>query len=113
MATLVDALHGRTQAVASTADLFTTKAALIIDSDLAQEHPFIAYQLRSNWRLNKAHVYAVTPGPVREDNYGTTARAEAGKEFEALEDLRQQLVQARLNSRFYLGGQSRARLYGG
>ena len=92
VATLIDALHGRTHAMASTGDLFTTKAALVIDSDLAQEHPFVAFQLRSNWRLNKGHVYAVTPGPVREDNYATTARAEAGKEFEVLETLRQQLA---------------------
>lgn len=91
--TLIDSLHGRTNALASTADLFTTKAALIIDSDLAQEQPFLAYQLRSNWRLNKGHVYAVSPGPVREDNYATTARAEIGKEFEVLEQWRQQLAQ--------------------
>ena len=91
--TLIDSLHGRTNALASTGDLFTTKAALVIDSDLAQEQPFLAYQLRSNWRLNKGHVYAVSPGPVREDNYATTARAEIGKEFEVLEKWRQQLAQ--------------------
>src|SRR5436309_7083110 len=33
---LIDALHGRTGALATMADLFTTKAALIVDSDLAQ-----------------------------------------------------------------------------
>ncbi len=92
VATLVGSLSGRDGALASTSDLFTTKAALVIDSDLAQEQPFIAYQLRSNWRLNKAHVYAVTPGPVREDNYATTARAEVGKEFEVLEGWREQLA---------------------
>ncbi len=91
--TLFDSLHERTHALASTADLFTTEAALVIDSDLAQEQPFLAYQLRSNWRLNKGHVYAITPGPVREDNYATTARAEIGKEFEVLEKWRQQLAQ--------------------
>jgi NADH-quinone oxidoreductase subunit G len=89
--TLLDALHERANCLASTADLLTVRAALVIDSDLAQEQPFLAYQLRSNSRLNKAHVYAVTPGPVREDNYGITARAETGKEFEALEGLREKL----------------------
>ena len=90
--TLLDALSGKTNVLASTADLFTTKAALVIDADLAQEQPFIAYQLRSNWRLNKARVYAVTPGPVREDNYATVARAEIGREFETLETMRERLA---------------------
>ncbi len=92
IATLISSLHGRARGLASTADLFTTKAALVIDSDLAQEQPLLAYQLRSNWRLNKAHVYAVNPGPVREDNYATATHAEIGKEFEILEGWREQLA---------------------
>jgi len=91
VATLLDALQGRTNALASIADLLTTKAALVIDSDLAQEQPLIAFQLRANWRLNKAHVYTVNPGLVREDSYATTVRAELGREFEALESLREKL----------------------
>jgi len=89
--TLLDALHGRANSLATTADLSTMKAALIVDSDLAQEHPVLAYQLRTNWRLNKAHVYAVTPGPVREDSYATTQRASLGAELKALETLRDKL----------------------
>ena len=89
---LLDALHGRTHALATTQDLFTAKAALVIDSDLAQEQPFIAYQLRSNWRLNKARVYAVNPGAVREDSYATSVRAAIGSEFDELEKLRERLA---------------------
>jgi NADH-quinone oxidoreductase subunit G len=92
VAALIDALHGRANALATTSDLFNTKAALVIGSDLAQEQPFVAFQLRSNWRLHKAHVYAVNPGPVREDNYATTVRAEPGQEFAALESLRARLA---------------------
>src|SRR5581483_6418044 len=91
--TLLDALHGRANALATTADLYNTKAALIVDSDLAQEQPLLAFQLRANWRHHKARVYAVTPGPVREDSYATTLRAEWGREFEALEGLRESLSQ--------------------
>ena len=91
IATLLDALSGKTDALATMADLYQAKSALVIDSDLAQEHPLIAFQLRANWRHNKAHVYAVTPGPVREDSYAVTARSELGMEFEALEKLRAQL----------------------
>jgi NADH-quinone oxidoreductase subunit G len=92
VATLIAALHRRTDCLAATPDLFTTRAALVIDSDLAQEQPFIAWQLRSNARLNRAHIYAVTPGPVREDNYATTARAALGREFEVLEKWRDRLA---------------------
>jgi NADH-quinone oxidoreductase subunit G len=94
IATLVDALHGKTDALATTADLYATPAALVISSDLAQQHPLLAYQLRANFRHHKAKVYAVTPGPVREDGYATkTARAAEGEELSAMEGLREQLAQ--------------------
>ncbi len=92
VATLLDALHGKTGALATTADLYTTKAALVIDVDLAQEQPLLAFQLRANWRHHKARIYAITPGPVREDNYGTSVRAELGSEFDVLETLRDRLA---------------------
>ncbi len=92
VATLLDALQGRTNALATTGELASMKAALVIDADLAQEQPLLAFQLRANWRLNKGHVYAVTPGPVREDNYATAFRIEIGKEFDALESLRDRLA---------------------
>jgi len=90
--TLLDALSGRENALATMSDLYETNAALIVDSDLAQEHPLIAFQLRANWRHHKAHVYAITPGPVREDSYAATARAELGKEFDVLESFRERLA---------------------
>jgi NADH-quinone oxidoreductase subunit G len=92
VAALLDSLSGRESALATMEDLYTTKAALVVDSDLAQEQPLVAFQLRANWRHHQAHVYAVTPGPVREDNYATFVRAEVGQEFEALEGLREKLA---------------------
>ena len=92
VASLIDALHGRTSALATTSDLYSAKAALVIASDLAQEQPFIAFQLRANSRHHRAHVYAVNPGPVREDNYAIALRAEPGREWEALESLREKLA---------------------
>jgi len=90
---LIGALQGKAGALATMADLYKTKAAVIIGSDLAQEQPLVAFQLRSNWRHHKANVYAVTPGPVREDQYAKQiVRAEAGQEFEALESLREKLA---------------------
>ncbi len=92
VAALMDALGGKANALATTSDLYNTKAALVVGSDLAQEQPFVAFQLRANWRHHKAHVYAINPGPVREDNYATTLRAEAGQEFAAVESLREKLA---------------------
>ncbi len=92
VAGLLDALSGKTDALATIEDCYNTKAALVIASDLAQEHPLIAFQLRANWRHHQAHVYAVTPGVVREDGYATVRRADPGQEFETLESLRESLA---------------------
>jgi NADH-quinone oxidoreductase subunit G len=92
VATLLDALAGRTNVLATTADLYERKAVLIVANDLAQQHPFLAYQIRANYRHHGAHVYAVTPGPVREKDYAVAAiTAAPGTELDALEQLRDKL----------------------
>jgi len=68
VATLLDALSGKKDALATTADLYDRKAILVVSSDLAQQHPFLAFQIRANYRHHDAHVYTVTPGPVREQS---------------------------------------------
>ncbi|HEY1340720.1 MAG TPA: molybdopterin-dependent oxidoreductase [Bryobacteraceae bacterium] len=65
--TLLDALSGKSGKLATVADLYENKAALVLGSDLALEHPLLSFQLRANYRRHQAHIYAVTPGPVRED----------------------------------------------
>lgn len=86
LTTLLDVLSGRENALATTADLYSTKAALIVGSDLSQQHPFLAFQLRANFRHHQAHVYTVTRGPVRENKYSSNALiAPPGKELEAVE----------------------------
>jgi NADH-quinone oxidoreductase subunit G len=55
--------------LASSADLYNMKAVLIVGNDLALEHPFLSFQIRANVRHHQAHVYVVTPEPVREDKY--------------------------------------------
>src|SRR5205085_7979276 len=71
--TLVDSLSGKSGQLASMSDLYQRKAALIIGSDLALEHPLLSYQIRANYRHHQAHVYTVTPGPVREDKYSVAS----------------------------------------
>ncbi len=92
LVTLLDALAGRKDALATVEDLYTCDAALILGADLAQQHPLLAFQLRANWRHHQAAVYAVTPGPVREDQYAARSlRAEPGSEVQKLEELREEL----------------------
>jgi NADH-quinone oxidoreductase subunit G len=90
----MDALQGRKDVLATVADLYTTKAALIVGADLAQQHPLLAYQLRANWRHHKASVYAVVPGPVRENQYAKKiVHAAEGEELRALGSLQEELKQ--------------------
>ena len=92
VATLLNALGGRVDALATIGNLYNTKAALIIGSDLAQQHPLIAFQLRANWRHHKAAVYAVVPGPIREEQYAKKiVHAEEGGELDALASLAEEL----------------------
>ena len=92
VATLLDALSGKTDALATTADLYERKAILVVASDLAQQHPFLAFQIRANYRHHDAHVYTVTPGPVREQKHAVrSVIAVPGRELADVESLRDQL----------------------
>lgn len=84
--TLIDALAGKTNAMASVGDLYTSKAVVVIAADLAQQHPLLAFQVRANYRHHGARIYTVTPGPVREKDIAAgSAIAEPGQELAALE----------------------------
>jgi len=92
VAALLDALNGHENALATVGDLYTTKAALVIASDLAQQHPLLAFQLRANHRHNRGAVYTVTPGPVRERDYAArSVIAAPGTELDALPGLADEL----------------------
>ena len=90
--TLLDALSGQTDALASSADLYERKAFLVVSADLAQQHPLLAFQLRANFRHHGAHVYTVAPGPVREQQYSIRSVITVpGRELADVESLRDQL----------------------
>jgi NADH-quinone oxidoreductase subunit G len=92
IATLLDALSGKQDALATTGDLYNRKAVLVIASDLSQQHPFLAFQIRANFRHHGAHIYTLTPGPVREREYATRSAISApGHELADLETLRDAL----------------------
>src|SRR5712675_121159 len=90
--TLLDALSGKTEALATTADLYHRKAILIIANDLSQQHPLLAFQIRANHRHHGAHIYTLTPGPVREQKQSVRSITTVpGSELADLESLRDQL----------------------
>ena len=91
--TLLDALAGRAGALATVEDLYNANAVFVIGADLAQQHPLLHWQIRANWRHHSTHTYAVTQGPVREDQYTVVSmRADEGAELTALEQLREKLA---------------------
>ena len=92
LGTFFDALSGKNDALATTGDLYTAKAVLVVGSDLSQQHPFLAYQARANVRHHNAHIYTVTSGPVREDNQAVASvRVPAGGELAGVESLKDKL----------------------
>jgi NADH-quinone oxidoreductase subunit G len=90
LVTLLDALSGKPDKLATVADLDRRKAVLILGADLALEHPLLSFQIRANYRHHAARIYALTPKPVREDKYAfRSVRAGRPEEyFAALESLR-------------------------
>src|SRR6266481_1577535 len=50
LTTLLDALSGKTEALATTADLYSRKAILVVASDLSKQHQLLSFQIRANHR---------------------------------------------------------------
>src|SRR5712692_7757982 len=64
---LLDALAGRPNSLATTADLYRAPAILIVGVDLSLQHPLLAFQVRANLRHHGARVYVVNQHPTREE----------------------------------------------
>ncbi|MEO7652843.1 MAG: NADH-quinone oxidoreductase subunit NuoG, partial [Bryobacteraceae bacterium] len=93
LVTLLDSLSGGAASLATTTDLYDKKAVLVVAADLAEEQPFLSFQIRANYRHHQAHVYAVTEKPVREDGYAVASvRVGKGGELAGVESLRERLA---------------------
>ncbi|MGO9895606.1 MAG: NADH-quinone oxidoreductase subunit NuoG [Bryobacteraceae bacterium] len=85
--TTLDALSGHSLSekparLATVLDLYSAKAVLVLGADLALEHPLLSFQIRANYRHHQAHIYVVTPKPVREDKYA--AAVVRGRDYATL-----------------------------
>jgi NADH-quinone oxidoreductase subunit G len=66
------ALHGRPDATASMADVFTAPAVLLIGNDPTEQHPLLAWQIRNNVRLHRARLYVINAKPIKLRRQATT-----------------------------------------
>jgi len=59
------ALAGKQNATASMRDVFSAPAILLIGNDPTNQHPLLAWQIRSNVRLHRAKLYIANSSPIK------------------------------------------------
>ncbi len=59
------ALAAKPDATASMRSVFNAPAILLIGNDPTQQHPLLAWQIRSNVRLHRAKLYLVNSSPIK------------------------------------------------
>ncbi len=59
------ALAGKQNATASMRDVFSAPAILLIGNDPTEQHPLLAWQIRSNVRLHRAKFYVANSSPIK------------------------------------------------
>src|SRR4051794_25891365 len=62
---LAAALRGKADSTATMRDVFNALAILLIGSDPTEQHPLLAWQIRSTVRLHKARLYAANTNPIK------------------------------------------------
>jgi NADH-quinone oxidoreductase subunit G len=62
---LAAALHGKGGKTASMRDVLNAPAILLIGNDPTNQHPLLAWQIRTNVRLRRAKLYAINSAPIK------------------------------------------------
>ncbi len=62
---LASALHGKPGKTASMRDVLTAPAILLIGNDPTNQHPLLAWQIRTNVRLRRAKLYVINSAPIK------------------------------------------------
>ncbi|HYU44926.1 MAG TPA: molybdopterin-dependent oxidoreductase, partial [Terriglobales bacterium] len=62
---LAAALHGKPGQTASMRDILTAPAILLIGNDPTNQHPLLAWQIRTNVRLRRAKLYVINSVPIK------------------------------------------------
>ena len=75
------ALAGKQNATASMRDVFNAPAILLIGNDPTNQHPLLAWQIRSNVRLHRAKLYVANSSAIKLHRQATAfAQIAAGSE---------------------------------
>jgi NADH-quinone oxidoreductase chain G len=59
------ALAGKSNATASMREVGSARAILLIGNDPTEQHPLLAWQIRTNVRLHRAKLYVVNSSPIK------------------------------------------------
>ena len=62
---LAAALHGKPGKTASMRDVLNAPAILVIGNDPTNQHPLLAWQIRTNVRLRRARLYVINSAPIK------------------------------------------------
>jgi NADH-quinone oxidoreductase subunit G len=62
---LAAALHGKPGQTASMRDVLTAPAILLVGNDPTNQHPLLAWQIRTNVRLRRAKLYVINSAPIK------------------------------------------------
>src|SRR5271157_3168917 len=62
---LAAALHGKPGKTASMRDVLTAPSILLIGNDPTNQHPLLAWQIRTNVRLRRARLYLINSLPIK------------------------------------------------
>ncbi|MGA2359671.1 MAG: NADH-quinone oxidoreductase subunit NuoG [Terriglobales bacterium] len=62
---LAAALHGKPGKTASMRDVLNAPAILLIGNDPTNQHPLLAWQIRTNVRLRRARLYVINSVPIK------------------------------------------------
>jgi len=80
----VAALSGTTGRTTSMRDVFSAPAILVIGNDPTEQHPFLAWQIRNNVRLNRARLYVVNSNRIKLHRQATAFAQIAAENGESL-----------------------------
>ncbi len=82
---LAAALHGQSGKTAAMREVLTAPAILLIGNDPTNQHPLLAWQIRTNVRLRRAKLYVVNSAPIKLRRQATGfAQIPAGAEAKAV-----------------------------
>jgi NADH-quinone oxidoreductase subunit G len=82
---LASALHGKPGKTAAMRDVLTAPAILLIGNDPTNQHPLLAWQIRTNVRLRRAKLYVINSAPIKLQRQATAfGLVPAGSEAKAV-----------------------------